>query len=247
VRLRWDDPTSGAYTEITPSEAEQVNRSLTYPSSHPDDTSDWVLVVDRPESATKAPTVPSAPRSLAAVGGNRTVRLTWSVPNSTGGARLTDYIVQRSSDRGRTWRTVRDGESTARRADVGGLVNGQRYGFRVAAVTRAGRGPWSAGASAVPATTPSWPRKPAASAAHRAVRVTWLRPSSTGGAAVSDYVVQRSANGGRTWKAVRDGVGTRRAVTVKGLASGQRYSFRVAARNRVGRGAWSAIVRSTSR
>jgi hypothetical protein len=247
VRLRWYDPTSGDYTEITPTEAQRVNRSLTYPTPHADDTTDWVLVVDHPESARKAPSAPSAPRSLAAVGSNRTVRLTWSGPSSTGGARLTDYIAQRSTNRGRTWGTVRDGESTARRAAVGGLVNGQRYWFRVAAVTRAGRGPWSAGASAVPATTPSGPQKPAASAAHRRVRVTWLRPSSNGGAAISDYVVHRSADGGRTWKAIRDGVGTRRAVTVRGLASGQRYTFRIAGRNRVGRGAWSAIVRSTPR
>jgi len=247
VRLRWYDPTSGAYTEITPSEAQQINRSLTYPSPHPDDTSDWALVIDRPEPVTKTPTAPSPPRSLAAVGGNRTVRLTWSGPSSTGGARIVDYVVQRSTNRGRVWRTVRAGDSTARRAAVGGLVNGQRYWFRVAAVTRAGRGPWSADASAVPGTTPSWPRKPHATAAHRAVRITWLRPSSNGGAAIRDYVLHRSADGGRTWKAIRDGVGTTRAVTVKGLASGHRYTFRLAARNRVGRGAWSAIVRSTPR
>ena len=47
VRLRWYDPTSGSYTAIAASEAQQANRSIAYPPKHSDGTSDWVLVVDR--------------------------------------------------------------------------------------------------------------------------------------------------------------------------------------------------------
>ena len=46
VRLRWYDPTSGTYTPISASEAQQAGRSVTYPPDHRDGTSDWVLVAD---------------------------------------------------------------------------------------------------------------------------------------------------------------------------------------------------------
>ena len=71
-------------------------------------------------------------------------------PLSDGGAAITDYIVQRSADRRRTWTTINDGVSTARTVTVDGLTNGHRYWFRVAAVNRVGRGPWSAASSTVP-------------------------------------------------------------------------------------------------
>jgi predicted phage tail protein len=188
--------------------------------------------------------VPTAPRSLTATEGNRSATLTWLAPPSLiTGAPISDYIVQRSADGGRTWRTINDGVSTARAVTVGGLTNGHRYRFRVAAVNNVGRGVWSAATSAVPATVPSSPRQLTATSAHRAAKLTWLAPSSNGGMPITDYVVQRSADGGRTWRTARDGVSIRSAATVNRLTSGKRYSFRVTAANRAGRGDWSAVVR----
>ena len=243
VRLRWYNPVTGRYRAISTSEAQRTNRSVSYPPAHSDGTRDWVLVVDRARSAT----VSTAPRSLTARSRDRAVKLSWLAPRSNGGAAISDYRVQRSANGGRTWRRVRDGVSTDRTVRVGGLTNGHRYRFRVAALNRVGRGPWSDTASAVPATVPTRPRRLDATRAFRAVTLTWRAPWSSGGAAITDYRVQRSANGGRTWTRVRDGVNTRRAVTVSGLVSGKQYSFRVAAKNRVGRGAWSAIVRARPR
>ena len=113
--------------------------------------------------------------------------------------------------------------------------------------TGSGRGPSSAAASTVPATVPGAPRRLTATAAYRAVKLTWLSPRSNGGAAITDYIVQRSADHGRTWRTVSDGVSIRRAATVNGLRSGKRYSFRVSATNRVGRGAMSAPIRTIPR
>jgi hypothetical protein len=320
VQLRWYDPTTGRYSVVAKSEAQQANRSVPYPLSHPDGSSDWALVVDLatptvvPSTTTVAPTtvapttvppstvdppttvapttaasstststpstttssttasttstssttsttstpstttpsttsttvpssVPTVPRSLAASSGDRAVRLTWLAPASNGGAAISDYVVQRSADGGRTWRTMTDGVSSARAATVGGLTNGARYGFRVVAVNRVGRGPWSTPASAVPATVSSAPRQLSATRAYRAAKLTWLAPWSNGGAAIRDYIVQRSADGGRTWRTVRDGVSTKRAATAYGITSGGRYRFRVSAQNRIGRGPWSTVVR----
>jgi hypothetical protein len=47
VRLRWFDPTTGAYTDISSGEAPQANRAVPYPAAHADGSSDWVLVLDR--------------------------------------------------------------------------------------------------------------------------------------------------------------------------------------------------------
>ncbi len=47
VRLRWYDPTTANYTEISSSEPKTSSRSVTYPSTpHSDGFNDWVLVAD---------------------------------------------------------------------------------------------------------------------------------------------------------------------------------------------------------
>jgi subtilisin family serine protease len=187
-------------------------------------------------------TRPSAPRSLRATSANRAVKLSWLAPATNGGAPVTDYVVQWSATRGASWSTVRDGVSTARRTTVGGLVNGRRYFFRVAARNHVGTGAWSNSPFTVPATTTSPPRSLAARGANRAVTLIWTAPATSGGAAITDYVIQRSANGGASWSTVRDGVSTARRTTVGGLTNGHRYHFRVAARNRAGVSGWSNVV-----
>jgi subtilisin family serine protease len=187
-------------------------------------------------------TRPSAPRSLQATSANRAVNLSWLAPATNGGAPITDYVIQWSATRGTPWSTVRDGVSAARRTTVGGLVNGRRYFFRVAARNQVGTGAWSNAPFAVPATTTSPPRSLAARGANRAVALTWTAPATSGGAAITDYVIQRSANGGASWSTVRDGVSTARRTTVGGLTNGHRYHFRVAARNRAGVSGWSNVV-----
>jgi hypothetical protein len=47
VRIRWYDPTSGAYTVISEAEPKTPNRSIPYPTAHHEDGfEDWVLVVE---------------------------------------------------------------------------------------------------------------------------------------------------------------------------------------------------------
>jgi hypothetical protein len=76
--------------------------------------------------------------------------LTWIAPARNGGARISDYVIKRSTSRRGPWRTVPDRVSTARRFTVTGLTNGTRYFFRVAARNAAGRG----AASVTVSTTP---------------------------------------------------------------------------------------------
>jgi subtilisin family serine protease len=204
-----------------------------------------------------AVTRPGTPRRLqAAVApargvGSGQVRLAWQAPLSNGGAPITDYVVRRSANRGRSWTVVRDGVSTARSVLVRRLRNGQRYLFQVAAKNRVGAGTWARPVAAVPATRPGAPRALDATVAPERgsgqVRLAWRAPLSNGGAPVTDYVVRRSGNGGRSWTVVRDGVSTARSVTVRGLVNGHRYLFQVAAKNRVGAGPWTRPVAAVPR
>ena len=104
-------------------------------------------------SLVAAPVVaPSAPRSLAAEARNASVVLTWVAPSTNGGANISDYVVELSTD-GSAWSTFADGVSTGLVATVTGLVNNTSYQFRVKAVNTAGAGEASNVVSARPFAT----------------------------------------------------------------------------------------------
>lgn len=84
----------------------------------------------------------------------------------------------------------------------------------------------------------------AASGPGRAV-LTWVAPADDGGTDVVDYRLQRSTNGGLTWTTINDSASDAATSTVTGLKNGTTYTFRVAAVNRVTRGAWSTTAAAT--
>jgi hypothetical protein len=171
------------------------------------------------------------------------------MPLSNGGSAVTDYVIQRSPNGTSGWLTISDGVNTATAYTVTGLVNGSRYYFRVFARTAAAQSPASNVASAVPRTVPTAPRSPAAAPTNLSgqIRVTWVVPSSNGGAPITDYVIQRSPNGSSNWVSVSDGVSTATVATVTGLTNGIRSYFRVFARNAAGYSPASTVVSATPR
>lgn len=104
-------------------------------------------------TATPALSVPTAPQSLAATGGESgQSTLTWSAPLSNGGASITDYIVEyKLSTEPNTWTTFSDGTSATTGAVVTGLTNNLLYNFRVSAVNSVGASAVSSTATATPA------------------------------------------------------------------------------------------------
>ncbi len=166
------------------------------------------------------------------------------VPN---GSAVTDYLIEWSLD-GATWTRVDDGVSTATTYTVKGLAAATSYTFRVAAVNGIGTGAWQLKQASTPATEPAAPNvtaavAPAAGVGSGEVKLSWSAPASNG-SAITDYQIQSSLDG-TTWSTVNDPVSAATGHTLTNLTGGTAYQIRVAAKNAIGTGPWSASVTAT--
>jgi FtsP/CotA-like multicopper oxidase with cupredoxin domain len=186
---------------------------------------------------------PGAPTTVVPTAGNARVGLSWSAPVANGGAPVTGYAIQRSTDSGSTWTTMTvNSGSPATTGIATGLSNGTSYVFRVAAVNAAGTGAWSAAsAPVIPDALPLAPTIGTPTGGVAQATVKWTAPSANGGSGLTGYVIQYSTNNGVTWATSIANTGST-AVTavITGLTNNQAYVFRVAAINSMGTGAWSA-------
>ncbi len=188
---------------------------------------------------------PGRPTDLTATPGGTAATVTWTAPAGTGGAAIDSYRVTAYADV--LGLIPAFGPTNPQTLTPGGtftgLVDGTSYYFRVAAHNSAGWGTLSDVSTAlVPRTAASAPGAPSvdASAGDGTVALTWTAPASNGGAAVTDYVVQVSSDGGTTWSTFGHSVLAGTSVTVTGLSTGLPYVVRVAAVNVAGTGSFSA-------
>jgi hypothetical protein len=92
---------------------------------------------------------------------------------------------------------------------------------------------------------PPAPTGVTATAGNGQALLSWTAPTGViAQAPVLDYVLQYSSNSGSTWNTVSDGTSTATSAAVTGLTNGTAYTFRVAAVNGVGTGAYSAASSS---
>jgi uncharacterized repeat protein (TIGR02543 family)/LPXTG-motif cell wall-anchored protein len=82
-------------------------------------------------------TSPSAPQSLSATGQQSAANLTWSAPTSNGGASVTGYVVQKSTD-STNWSDVGTTNQNTTTFSATGLLDGTTYFFRVRATNDSG-------------------------------------------------------------------------------------------------------------
>jgi len=185
---------------------------------------------------TGGPTVPGPPIGLATSGGIGQITLTWSPPTSNGGSPITNYRIRRD--------VVSGGESFL--VEIGnvlayidaGLGSGQRYYYAVTAKNAIGEGPKSNEASAKTFSAPSPPIGLAAMAGNGQVTLTWSPPADNGGSSITNYRVYRgTASGVETFTTE---IGNVLTYIDTSLVNGQRYYYKVSAKNAVGEGPQSS-------
>jgi|GEM_PF-2378539 hypothetical protein len=96
---------------------------------------------------------PGAPTITSVTAGNAQVVLAWSA-GSSGTSSISDYVIQSSRNNG-SWTTYNDGVGTSTNRTITGLVNGDSYEFRVAAVSSVGTSSYSSASTAVTPTSVS--------------------------------------------------------------------------------------------
>ena len=193
-------------------------------------------------AASTAPQVPVAPAAPTVVRGDSQVAVTWVAP-ANGGAAITGYSLDYSSNSGTTWTSWSSTLAAGATSDtVTGLTNGTAYVFRVAARNSVGTSAWSASsASVTPATVPGAPTLTTLTPGANNVALVWSAPSGNGGFAITDYTIEFSSNSGSTWSAFAHAASAATSITVTGLTNGTSYVFRVKAVSSVGTGASSAV------
>ena len=123
-----------------------------------------------------------------------------------------------------------------------GLTNGATYYFRVAgwiAGTQTSTTNFSTNASGVPGAAPA-PTSVVATSGRSGMSVSWTAPSSNGGSAITDYVVQYATTSGGSYTTFSDGTSTTASATITGLTAGSTYYVRVAAVNALTTGTYSS-------
>ena len=202
------------------------------------------------DSATTAPAVPDMPTRLSAVAnGTSQIDLSWDAPADDGGSDITGYRIE-VSDNGTAWRNLRsDTQSDATEYSHTGLNPGTTRHYRVSAINAAGTGDPSDAASAT--TDPTIPDPPtdlaAAADGQTRIRLSWTAPAYDGGARVSAYRIEFSADSADTWTELSSSTGSSRtAFTHTGLEAGTTRHYRVAAINVAGAGAPSNVAHATT-
>ena len=173
----------------------------------------------RPAAAPPA----TAPRSPVATPGNTTVKLTWRHRRAMVGRRSTSTSCSGRPSAAGPWTSVAS-PTTLSYTDTG-LANGTHYYFRILAHNSAGYSPASTTVNAVPRTVPTAPRSPVATAGNTTVKLTWLAPSSNGGATIDKYLVQRATSAAGPWANVA--YPTTLTCTNSGLTNGTHYYVRM--------------------
>lgn len=186
------------------------------------------------------PTVPLTPSLTSATGGASSVTLTWTVP-ADGGSAITGYEIWRGTASGAEALVTTVGvQQSYEDTDVG---PGTTYWYQVAAVNAIGSGPRSNELSAALAEPPSAPTLLGAPA-DGAVALSWTEPLDDGGSNITGYNLYRRVGAGP--ESLLASTGPTETVYVDfTVTNGTQYTYRVAAVNAAGEGAFSDAVAVT--
>ncbi len=198
--------------------------------------------------------VPDVPTRLTAVAsGTSRIVLDWRAPASGSGGPITGYRIEASSSRTGGWRVLEaHTNSTATVYTHTGLNPGTTRYYRVSAINRAGRGDPSEVVSATTdVTAPGAPTGlravPSGLGGSSQLLLTWARPSSNGGSAITGYRIEVSTNGVTGWIVLVATTGSSATTYLhSGLPPAAARFYRVAAVNSEGAGAYSNVARGAT-
>lgn len=174
-------------------------------------------------------------------------KFAWTAPAYNGGSAITDFTVEVSSDSGKSWKPAKQMISTSTSLSVSGAAAGTTYLVRISAANGVGSSEYLTGSVTTLATKPSAPRTLASSKiTATSLTLSWLLPSTNGGAAITDYKVELSSDAGNSWAVIKDGVSNNLAINVSGLRKNRTYLFKVSAINTAGAGDASASYTVTT-
>ena len=203
-------------------------------------------------ATTDAATAPGAPTGLGATANGWTrIDLSWTAPTSDGGSTITGYKIEVSADAGSSWSTlVSDSGLAATAYPHTGLTAGTTRRYRVSAINSAGTGAASSAASATTdaAGTPGAPIGLGATAnGWTRIDLSWTAPTSDGGATITGYKIEVSADAGSSWSTlVTNTSSTTTSYPHTGLTAGTTRRYRVSAINSAGTGAASSAASATT-
>ncbi|KAF8059974.1 FNDC3B [Scenedesmus sp. PABB004] len=241
-KLRWETVYSGPLTSAEVKHLKPASHYLLRLRAHNEiGGSPWSEAM----AATTGPAAPGAPCGLAAAAlSSARVRLSWAPPAEDHGAEVSSYqleVAGPGAAPGAAWSRAWSGGDCA--AEVGGLLPGRAYSWRVRALNACGAGPWCEPAQCrTLAAPPGAPPRPSFSQrTATSVKVNWGMPPESNGAVPSRSLLQLrggSASASKhAWAQAYDGGELFYRLT--GLQPGASYDVRVAAVNVAGAGPWS--------
>src|SRR3989454_637216 len=177
------------------------------------------------------------------------IDLSWTAPTGVGLV-VSGYEIERSTNGGLTWSVlVASTGSTATTCSDTGLAHTTTFTYRVSAINSVGTGSPSTTASAATlAVAPSPPTGLAASASSSSqISLSWTAPTDNGGSAITGYKIERSTDGGTTWRTLVANTGnTATTYSDTGLTHTTTYTYRVSAINSAGTGSPSTSASATT-
>ncbi|HEY3834488.1 MAG TPA: fibronectin type III domain-containing protein [Acidimicrobiia bacterium] len=179
-------------------------------------------------------TVPGAPTTLSATGGDQQALVSWSAPVSNGGSAITSYTAT-ASPGGQTCTTSAPTTSCT----ITGLTNGSTYTVSVTATNAIGTGP-AATTSVSAGRAPDAPTGLTARAENAKALLAWTAPVNNGGYVISSYTATATPGNATCVSAFPT-----TTCTITGLTNGTLYTVSVTATNAKGTSAPSSSVTVT--
>jgi len=181
------------------------------------------------------PSVPAAPTSLVATGGDGQASITFTAGSDRGSA-ITNY---KYSLDGTTYTALSPVDASSP-ITIPGLTNGTSYSIYLKAVNANGDGTASTAVSVTPSTTPSDPTTLSATAGDGSATISFTA-GSNGGSAITNY---KYSLDGTTYSALSPADGSS-PITIPGLTNGTSYTIYLKAVNANGDSSASTSVSVT--